>query len=159
MTLRSAKKKNITIGEQWRVLKHEFVNLEPDNNYPKNEVFHHFDEDILCVRYQDYMIDLGFYGDYLTNRSGVFKLIVSKGDFYKGEEFEIFISRSTDEIKAKLDFYLKHIPLGILDNVTGLVRDANYSYENFHVYSALNNISYRITQKQIDAKFAPKKNV
>lgn len=72
-----------------------------------------------------------------------------KGNFNDGEFFEFYISRHTDEIKDKLNFYFKGIPNGLLNNVKGLTYDDDYDFSSFHIYSAIDNISYRLTEIQL----------
>jgi len=149
--------KKLLIPEQWKVVKNDFVDLEPDNNYPIDQVFYHFDEDILNVTYKDWDIDLGFYGGYSGNdRRGYFMINVYKGDFYDGEFFLFFISRSTDAIRDKLEQYLTAIPDGQLDNVTGVKYDEKYDHNSFHIFSALENIDYRLSDQEIENISKPK---
>lgn len=149
--------KKLLIPEQWKVVKNDFVDLEPDNSYPIDQVFYHFDEDILNANYKDWCIDLGFYGGYLDNdRSGFFKIVVFKGDFNDGEFFEFFISRSTDKIKDKLDSYFTAIPNGQLDSKNGLKYDDNYDHNSFHIYSAIDNIDYRLSDLELEKIARPK---
>jgi hypothetical protein len=56
-----------------------------------------------------------------------------------------------------LNFYFKGIPNGLLDNVKGLTYDDNYDFSSFHIYSAIDNISYRLTETQLD-EFSKAKN-
>jgi len=150
--------KQLTIDSRWKVVKNEFIDLEPDIDYSIDEIFYYFDEDILQATFNDYCIDLGFYGGYLDNdRCGFFKIVVLKGDFNEGELFESYVSRSTNEIRDKLNFYFNGIPNGLLDNVKGLTCDDNYDFSSFHIYSAIDNISYRLTETQLD-EFAKTKN-
>lgn len=149
--------KKLLIPEQWKVVKNDFVDLEPDNNYPIDQVFYHFDEDILIITLNDWLIDLGFYGGYsANNRRGFFKIVVYKGDFHDGEFYEFFISRSTNKIKDKLNFYLTIIPSGQLDNIRGLKYDDNYDHNSLHIYSAINNIDYRLSDLELEKIARPK---
>lgn len=102
--------KLLSIPDAWKVYKNDFTSLEPDNTYSIDDVFHYFTEDLFQAHYKEYCIDLGFYGQYLDNRKGNFKLIVLKGDFLDGEVLETFTSRKTDEIKEKLEYYFEMIP-------------------------------------------------
>lgn len=143
--------KQLKIPDGWTVIKNEFVDLEPDNNYPVDEVFYHFDEDILYATYGDYSVDLGFYGGYLeNNRSGFFKVVVFRGDFNDGEFFECFISRSTDKIQDKLNSYFKAIPEGQLDNLFGVKYDDNYDHRNFHIYSVTDKVDFRLSVEELE---------
>lgn len=152
------KLKQLQIPESWTIVKNDFVDIEPDNSYPIDEVFYHFDEDILYATYTDYSIDLGFYGGYLNDRKGFFKIVVFKGDFNDGEFFEFFFSRSTDKIKDKLNFYFTAIPNGQLDNISGIKYDDNYDFNSFHIYSSIDNINYRLTDKEFEEIARPKSN-
>ncbi|MFP9113973.1 hypothetical protein ACLI1A_08515 [Flavobacterium sp. RHBU_3] len=102
--------KPLVIPDVWKVYKNDFTVLEPDNNYPIDDVFYYFIDDLLQATYNGYCIDLGFNGEYLDNRDGNFKLVVLKGDFLDGEVLETFTSRKTEEIKKKLDYYFEMIP-------------------------------------------------
>ena len=151
--------KKLLFPEQWKVIKNDFVDLEPDNNYPIDQVFYHFDEDILNVTYKDWCIDLGFYGGYLDNdRKGFFKIAVYKGDFNDGEFFEFFISRSTDAIKDKINLYLTAIPNGELKDIRGIKYDDNYDFNSVHIYSSFYKINYRLTDKELEDISMPKDN-
>lgn len=143
--------KKLLIPEKWKVVKNDFIDLEPDNSYPIDQVFYHFDEDILNLTFKDWCIDLGFYGGYLENdRYGFFKIVVVKGDFNDGEFFEIFISRSTDIIRDQVIFYLNNIPNGLLDNLIGIKYDDNYDFNTLHIFSAINKIDYRLSDVEIE---------
>jgi hypothetical protein len=142
--------KKLTIPEQWKVIMNNFVDLEPDNSYPIDEVFGHFDEDILMASYKDWFIDLGFYGGYLTNnRSGWFKIEISRGDWGEKEFFEHFISRSTEKIKDKLNLYFVAIPNGQLDSMKGISYDQSYASDSHHIYSAMDKVDYRISTAEL----------
>ncbi len=156
MLFKSFNPKQLEIPDCWKVIKNHFMDLEPDNTHPIDDVFFVFDEDILYATYKDYSIDLGFYGGYTNDRAGFFKVVIFKGDFNYGEYFEFFISRSTDEIKNKLNFYFKSIPEGKLDNLTGLIYDDDYDFRSFHVYSTIENISYRLTREEVEEIAKPK---
>jgi hypothetical protein len=152
--------KKLIIPEQWKVYKNNFVDLEPDNNYPIEKVFSYFDEGILFATYKDWFIDLGFYGGYLNNdRRGWFKIEIYKGD---GDEtaffefFESFISRSTDEIKDKLNRYFMAIQNGELDNTKGIRYDDSSDFNTHHIYSAIDKIDYRISAMELDEIARPK---
>jgi len=149
--------KKLLIPNQWKVVKNDFVDLEPDNNYPIDEVFYHFDEDIFIATYNDWLIDLGFYGGYGdNNRRGFFKITVHREEFNELEFFEFFISRSTDKIKDKLNLYLTTIPGGQLDNIGGLKFDEHYDFNSFHIYSAIDNLDYRLNDIDLEEIAKPK---
>lgn len=156
MGIPTFKHKQLDIPDSWKILKNDFLNLEPDNNYPIDDVFYHFDEDILNVTYKDFSVDLGFYGGYLNDRNGFFKIVVFKGDFNDGEFFEFFISRSTDEIRDKLNSYFKAIPAGQLDKIAGVKYDDNYDHSSIHIYSSLDKIDRRLTKDELEEISRPK---
>jgi hypothetical protein len=151
------KHKQLDIPDSWTIHKNDFLDLEPDNSFPIDEVFHHFDEDILNATYKDYCIDLGFLGSYLNDRKGFFKIVVFKGGFHNAEFFELFISRSTDEIRDKLNLYFKAIPTGQLDNIKGFKYDDNFDHSTFYVYSALDKTDHRLTNQELEEISSPKK--
>lgn len=143
------KYKQLKIGSKWKIVKNEFIDIEPDNDYPIDEVFFYFDEDILQAACDDYLVDLGFYGGYLENeRNGFFKIVVLKGNFLEGEFLESFVSRSTDKIRDRLNFYFEGIPNGLLNNVKGINIISDNVFKANHIYSAVDNISYHLTRNQ-----------
>jgi hypothetical protein len=143
--------KELLIQNCWTIKQNNFIDLEPDNKFDIGVVAHNFGEDILQATFNEYVIDLGFYGNYYDNRNGFFKLFVIKGDFLQGELFEAFISRSTEDIKHKLDIYFDIIPKNQLDNIKGyffgqLAMDIN----DFDIYSAIDNIQRKLTNEEIN---------
>ena len=74
----------LNLPHGWQTHWHHLTALPPDNDYPPDEVFFHFDEDLTYLTYQDYFIDAGFYGNYLSGRRGNFGLVVARGDFLGG---------------------------------------------------------------------------
>lgn len=126
------------------------MDLEPNNSYPIDEVWYYFQEDILQATYNDYLIDLGFYGDYSNNRKGFFKLIVTKGDFSEGELFEKYISRSTEEIKKKLEFYFNFILSNEIERVSGLKYGKNKNQLEYDIYSSINKIKIKLTDEDFE---------
>jgi len=144
------KYQQLKIDSRWKIVKNEFIDLEPDNDYPIDEVFFYFDEDILQATFDDYLVDLGFYGGYLQNeRCGFFKIVVLKGNFLEGELLESFISRSTEIIREKLNFYFEGIPNGLLSNIKGIKIENGNGFKARHIYSAVEKISYRLTSNQL----------
>jgi len=144
------KNKEINIPKEWKVYKNNFINLEPNNSKPINEVWHYFQEDILQASYKDFFIDLGFYGEYLDNRKGFFRLVVAKGDFGKGELYEKYLSRSTNEIKEKLEFYFNIILSKSFKNISGLKYGEKENEEEYDVYSAINKILRKFTHEDFE---------
>jgi hypothetical protein len=57
------------------------------------------------MSYENYVIDLGFNGNYWDDRTGVFCLVVLYGDFREGILYERFLTRSTKEIKDRIDIF------------------------------------------------------
>ena len=109
MSLNSFKHKEINFPKGWIISKNEFVDLEPDNDFPIEDISIFFIEDILQANFNEFTLDLGFYGDYTTERTGIFKLVLIKGDFINGEIVDSLISRSTNEIKNKINFFFNYI--------------------------------------------------
>ena len=50
----------LNLPHGWQTHWHHFTALPPDNDYPPDEVFFHFVEDLTYLTYQDYFIDAGF---------------------------------------------------------------------------------------------------
>ncbi|CAM4154431.1 hypothetical protein FLJU110815_19645 [Flavobacterium jumunjinense] len=146
----SLENKKINIQEDWKIYKNEFVDLEPNNSYPIDDIWHYFQEDILHANYKDFFIDLGFYGEYLDNRKGFFRLIVAKGGFGKGELYEKFLSRSTDEIKEKIEFYFNLILSKSVENISGLKYDNEEHVDEYDIYSAVNNIFIKLSDEDFE---------
>lgn len=143
------KNKALNIPKEWKVYKNDFMDLEPNNSYPIDEVWHYFQEDILQATYNDYLIDLGFYGDYLNNRKGFFRLIVTKGDFSEGELYEKYVSRSTEEIKKKLEFYFNFILSNEIQSFSGLKYDEAHQFE-YDIYSSIDKIKIKLTDDDFE---------
>ena len=144
--------KALTIPNCWTINRNNFVNLEPDNHFDIDLVAHNFVEDVFQATWNKYIIDLGFYGNYDDNRKGFFKLYVIKGDFLQGTLYETFISRSTNDIKNRLDMYLDIIPKNLLENVQGFTYGdlTENSLIDFHVYSAINNVQLNLTDSELE---------
>ena len=123
----------------WTVATNWFVDLEPDNNFEIDAVWFHFDEDLFQATCNGYVIDLGFYGDYLDSRQGVFKMYVMKEHFLEGVLYECFESRSTTEIKNKMEYYLALILQRGLAEFTGIPygEESETYIENVGLYSAM----------------------
>lgn len=138
--------KKLSIPSSWAVLVNRFVDLEPDNNYPVETVYDLFDENLLHAHFEDYFIDLGYYGGYSPNRDGFFRLYIAKGNFLVGELFESFSSRSTDAITAKLDYYFNNIPAGALNSIRGHTYDEDTGdIEEFSFYSAVTSEAIKLS--------------
>ncbi len=153
-------KKSLDIPQGWKVTCNHFFDLEPDNNLPIDDVYDYFDEDILYANFGEYFIDLGYYGSYLKRRKGFFRMIVAKGSFGIGELFEHFISRSTDEIKAKLDYYFNTIPTGQLEKANGyLFGDEKGGIHDFAFYSAVQSESIKLSSREIKKLMRPSNSI
>ncbi len=137
------KLKKINISKEWKIHKNEFYDIEPDNEYPLDEVWTYFINDITQMYFKDYTIDLGFNGDYLSDRNGAFNLTVLKGDFLKGVLFERFISRSTNEIESLINLYIKLIESGDINELKGFQFDNSIS-QYFDLYSAYYGIKTKL---------------
>ena len=98
----------------------------------------------------DYLIDLGFYGDYSNNRKGFFRLIVTKGDFSEGELFEKYISRSTEEIKKKLEFYFNFILSKKTESLSGLKYGEYENQDEYDIYSSIDKIGIKLTDHDFE---------
>jgi hypothetical protein len=144
------KNKALNIPKEWKIYKNDFMDLEPDNLHPIDEVWYYFQEDILQATYNEYLIDLGFYGDYLNNRKGFFRLIVTKGDFSEGELYEKYISRSTEEIKNKLEFYFNFILSKEIENLSGLKYDEYENEVQYDIYSSIDKIGIKLTDDDFE---------
>jgi hypothetical protein len=142
--------KKINIPEDWKIDKNEFVDLEPNNSYPIDGIWYYFQEDILHATYNEFFIDLGFYGDYLDNRKGFFRLVVAKGDFGKGELYEKFLTRSTEEIKEKLEFYFDLLLKENIENLSGLKYGEEDNKVEYDIYSTINNIFKKLSDEDFD---------
>lgn len=91
--------KQLNIPKDWKINWNHFIDLNPDNNLPIDEVWICFKEDTAYFTNGNYFIDLGFYGgEYLLDRLGYFKVYIAEGDFHQGKLFETFVTRSTEEI-------------------------------------------------------------
>ncbi|ESU21383.1 hypothetical protein FCR2A7T_05560 [Flavobacterium cauense R2A-7] len=144
------KNKEVNIPKEWKVYKNNFIDLEPTNSNPIDDVWHYFQEDILQASYKDFFIDLGFYGEYLDNRKGFFKLVVAKGDFGKGELYEKYLSRSTEEVKEKLEFYFNLILSKSFENLSGLKYGEEENEEEYDVYSSINKTLRKLSDEDFE---------
>ncbi len=127
--------KPINMPKEWKINWHHLVDLEPDNDLPIEGVFMHFDEDISYLTYQDYIIDIGFYGGYNeNNRKGNFGVFIAKGDFSDGLLYANITTRSVDEVVKAVETYAQLIANGEIEQLTPLpFNDSDYPDE----YSAL----------------------
>ncbi|MDO5769557.1 MAG: hypothetical protein Q4P13_08635 [Psychrobacter sp.] len=154
--------KPLKIYGGWHIHFNHFSNLEPDNDYPKEDVCLCFTEDISYFTYGDerskkcgmpsYFIDLGFTeGLYLNGKKGFFQLVVAQGDFIKGIVYEYFISRSTDEIQDKINTYIQLISTGKITKYKGLTFDGEaiegFAYNDF-LFSATEGIKERFHRER-----------
>ena len=139
--------KPLKIPSDWKVFKNHFLDLEPDNDLPIKQVWHYFDEDISLFEKGEFFIDLGFGGGaYLEDRSGFFKLIVAKGNFEDITYYESFFSRSTDDIKDKIEFYMKLISNGEIQNYEGLAPETDETLSvDFDLYSSIHQVKKKLT--------------
>jgi len=132
--------KPLNVPSDWTIKWNHFVDLEPDNDSPIDDVWTHFDEDISFFTNGEYFIDLGFYGgSYLENRSGFFRLVVVEGDFHQGNLYENFICRSTDQIKNKIENYLTLISSGEIKTLKSLKFGKDTSI-NDYLFSAVEGV-------------------
>lgn len=141
--------KELHIPKEWKIYKNDFINLEPTNNIDIDKVWDYFQEDLFQANFKDFFIDLGFYGTYLENRNGFFKLIIAKGDFGSGELYEKFISRSTDEIKEKIEFYSELITKEKINNYKGILYDEISIENEFDFYSVITNTNIKLSLKEL----------
>jgi hypothetical protein len=154
------KRKIPYLPDGWSIECNNFMDIEPDNDWGIEEVGDIFTEDILHAKYNGYLIDLGFYGDYYENRTGFFRLYVIKGDFINGTLFESFISRSTNEIVIKIARYFDLIKGGFLGNVKGIEFGNNSNFpDDIHIYSAIDGISISFAEDEIIALSSTSKKI
>ena len=104
--IKNIPKIELNIPSYWKTHWNHFLSIDPDNNLPIDDVWFYFSlEDIAYFTFKEYFIDIGFYGDYSDNRSGTFRLIISKGSFLDPSLFE-FETRSSLAIKEQIEKYL-----------------------------------------------------
>lgn len=142
--------KDLNIPKEWKIHKNDFITIEPTNNLNIDDVWDYFQEDIFQANFKDFFIDLGFNGTYLKNRNGFFKLIIAKGDFGSGELYEKFLSRSTDEIKEKIEFYSELIINEKINNYQGIIYDEIDINNEFHFYSAITDTKIKLSRKELN---------
>ena len=142
--------KKLLIPDCWTIKRNNFIDLEPDNNFEIDLVAENFVEDILQATFDDYIIDLGFYGNYNENKNGFFKVFVIKGDFLQGELFETFISRSIEDIAAKLNKYFDIISTHQLYNIIGYVYgQSTKNIDDIDIYSAIDKVQRHLTSNEM----------
>ncbi|BDD03736.1 hypothetical protein [Aureibacter tunicatorum] len=150
-------KKTINITEGWKEKWNHFVDLEPDNNLPIDDIWFHFDEDILFYTHDEYFIDLGFYGgDYSVNRCGFFALYVGKGDFGQGVLYEYFISRSSEEIKIKIELYMNLISSNKIEGLEGLKYGDDIDIHDY-IFSSVEDL--KVPRENVDFEKISQANV
>ena len=139
--------KKLIIPKDWKTCKNDFLDLEPDNELPISEVNIYFDEDILLLTQGEYFIDLGFYGgNYSIDRSGFFRLIVAKGDFGKGYLYENFITRSTNEVKTRVELYASLISNRNIFSLQNIMYGSEIDI-NYYLYSSYHGLKVRANSK------------
>lgn len=75
---------------------------------------------------------------------------MAKGDFEKGELYEKYLSRSTDEIKEKLEFYFNFILSKSFENLSGLKYGEKENGEEYDVYSSINKIYRKLSYEDFE---------
>ena len=79
-----------------------------------------------------------------------FKVFVIKGDFLQGELFETFISRSIEDIAAKLNKYFDIISTHQLDNIIGYVYgQSTKNIDDIDIYSAIDKVQRHLTSNEM----------
>ena len=137
--------KKVNIPEGWKIHWNNFVNLEPDNSLPIDEVWTYFQEDISYFTLGRYFIDLGYYGGaYSQNRAVFFKLYVAEGDFDQGKLYECFISRSSEEIKKKIELYLELIANNMVQDLSYLKYGEKIAIGDY-IFSAKEDVMKKFT--------------
>ena len=124
----------LNLPHGWQTHWHHLTALPPDNDYPPDEVFFHFDEDLTYLTYQDYFIDAGFYGNYLSGRRGNFGLVVARGDFLGGSVLENFCTRDPQEVARRIAFYAQAIADGTIGGQDGIPFTAENEMPDYSVY-------------------------
>jgi len=135
--------KPFRVSTAWTIKWNKFMDLEPDNDLPIDDVWINFEEDISYFICDDYFIDLGFYGNYLEGRKGTFKLYVAKGNFTEGKLYEYFSSRSTEEIAIKIEDYMALISNGKIKKIKGLKYGTDTDISD-RIYSAIDSSNIKI---------------
>ena len=125
---------SLNLPHGWQTHWHHLTALPPDNDYPPDEVFFHFDEDLTYLTYQDYFIDAGFYGGYLSDRKGNFGLVVARGDFLGGSVLENFCTRDPQEVARRIVFYAQAIADGTIGGQDGIPFTAEDGMPDYSVY-------------------------
>lgn len=124
----------LKISDRWTVGKHEFYAIDPDGNVEGDNTFWMFSEDLLQIEMDDYVLDLGWYGD----EDGAYCLYLIRGNFLTGELLEKFKTRDRQKVVARLNDITKAVETGQLDNVRGyqVSEDGEKTVDDFENYSS-----------------------
>lgn len=123
----------INLPKEWKVHWNNLTVLEPDNDWPIDDAFLHFFEDISYFTYEEYLMDIGYYGEYLSNREGHFGIFIAKGDFIEGELYECVHTRSLKVVVDIIEKYGDMIVSGEINKLTAM----KFSNGDNPEYSAL----------------------
>lgn len=131
----------LRIPTGWHIAWNNFYDIEPDNDLPIPDVFTYFLGDIAHFTFDDYFIDLEFYGSYFDDRKGVFVLCVAKGDFMEGVLYEYFVSRSAHKVIQKIELYMALIAFNKIKSYQGLYFDCDKGIKfNEFLFSVVDGI-------------------
>ncbi len=115
--------KHLEIPSGWIVAWHHFREIEPDNDQPIEDVKKYFKENLLFAIKSSYYVSIGFIGDYMIDRSGFFLLEVMEGEPTANILFERSITRSTNDVKRRFEWYMTQIENDQLQSSQGIPLD------------------------------------
>ena len=111
---------DINFPEDCQIVNHDFYDYNPVDAYNKPNSLKYLNEDLLQCSFpeDEVIIDLGWYGDVITNK-GEFRIYIIQNENWE-IPFNIIHSKSADETKGLLikilDYYTRKIPEQIIEN-------------------------------------------
>ena len=145
------------VPENWKLFKNEYYDIEPDNKLEIEKVEDYFIQDMLGIKFDNFVIDLGFYGHYWEERKGFFRLNIFEGTFHDGKLYEMIISRSVKEINEFINFYIERVPKRELQELIPFeYRNTDLASLNFHIFSASKGLKIKLTKKELENLQLPK---
>ena len=120
-TLKMIRIQKINFPSDCRIIKNDFHSYDPVNSFNKADSLKYLNEDLLQCSFpeEDMIIDLGWYGDIMSNK-GEFRIYIIKNENWE-IPFNIIYSKSAEEIKNLLinilEYYTRIVNKAELDNL------------------------------------------
>lgn len=106
---------SLKIPGGWEIIQNRFLDIEPEQLNKDDDIWDEFTQDILQIKHKwrNVIIDMGWYPD--IDPSGHYMLLAIKDKNWESP-IESYESRSKEEIKNKIEFFLEKFS-GNSDNI------------------------------------------